>query len=64
MHFQVNQEGQVTKENKEDQQSDPAGEDETEVRKSQTTFFLVFCQKERRRIIPFYNSIINSSIQV
>ena len=46
MHFQVNREGQVTKENKEDQQSDTAGEDETEVRKIQTTFFSSKGKKE------------------
>ena len=35
MHFQVNHEGEVAKENKEDQQSD-SGEDETEVGRIQT----------------------------
>ena len=35
VHFQVNREGEVAKENKEDQQSD-SGEDETEVGRIQT----------------------------
>ena len=52
MHFQVNREGQVTKENKEDQQSDPAGEDETEVRKIQTTFFVIFMSKVKKKDYP------------
>ena len=37
MHFQVNQEGGVAEENKEDQQSD-SGEDESEVGRIQTTY--------------------------
>ena len=51
MHLQVTDQDEVAEEE--------SGEDETEVRKIQTTFFvLFFCQNESRRIIPFNNKTI------
>ena len=55
VHFQVNREGEVAKENEEDQQSD-SGEDETEVGRIQNLISTT--------IIIYYHAIIDSSFQV
>ena len=52
MHFQVNREGEVARENKEDQHSD-SGEDETEVGRIQNLISTT--------IIIYYHAIIDSS---
>ena len=55
VHFKVNREGEVTKENEEDQQSD-SGEDETEVGRIQNLISTT--------ITIYYHAIIDSSFQV
>ena len=56
VHFQVNREGEVAKENKEDQQSD-SGEDETEVGRIQNLISTTITT-------IYYHAIIDSSFQV